>query len=142
MNYSVVLTQRAQNDLLEIFRYIALELRSEQNALSQLSRLEEAIASLDMMPERYRRYDSPKSQPRNIRIMPVDNYLVFYVPDKDEHKVTVLRVMCVRRRYRQTLRKSGMTLFRQEHPSGCSFFYPFFSSSSARTSSGESPVSS
>ena len=25
--------------------------------------------------------------------MPVDNYLVFYVPDKDEHKVTVLRVM-------------------------------------------------
>ena len=52
MNYSVVLTQRAQNDLLEIFRYIALELRSEQNALSQLSRLEEAIASLDMMPEK------------------------------------------------------------------------------------------
>lgn len=93
MNYSVVLTQRAQNDLLEIFRYIALELRSEQNALSQLSRLEEAIASLDMMPERYRRYDSPKHQSRNIRIMPVDNYLVFYVPDKDEHKVTVLRVM-------------------------------------------------
>ena len=80
-------------DLLEIFRYIALELRAEQNALSQLSRLEEAIASLDIMPERYRVYDSPKHQSRNIRIMPVDNYLVFYVPDKDEHKVTVLRVM-------------------------------------------------
>lgn len=54
MKYSVVLTEDAQSDLSAIFRYIAVELQSVQNASAQLSRLEKAIASLDQMPERYR----------------------------------------------------------------------------------------
>ena len=28
-----------------------------------------------------------------LRVMPVDNYLVFYIPDKNTRIVTVLRVM-------------------------------------------------
>lgn len=73
MKYSIVLTETAQADLSEIFRYIAVELRSMQNANSQLSRIEKAIASLDQMPERYRTYDKKNWHQRNMRIMPVDN---------------------------------------------------------------------
>ena len=52
MKYSIVLTETAQADLSAIFRYIAVDLQSVQNANAQLSRIEKAIASLDQMPER------------------------------------------------------------------------------------------
>ena len=93
MIYSIVLTPQAKSDLVEIFRYIAVELQSTQNAEKQLTRLQNAIASLDQMPKRYRLYDRPKWKKRNLRIMPVDNYLVFYIPSHDDSTVTVLRVM-------------------------------------------------
>lgn len=93
MTYQVTLTPQAQTDLREIFKYIAVDLQSVQNATGQLDRLEKAIASLDQMPERYRVYDKPKWRERNLRIMPVDNYLVFYIPDHSSETVTVIRVM-------------------------------------------------
>ncbi len=93
MNYSVVLTPQAQTDLREIFKYIAVDLHSLQNAANQLSRLEKAIATLDQMPERFRVYDKAKWRERNLRIMPVDNYLLFYIPIHDNYTVAVLRIM-------------------------------------------------
>lgn len=93
MTYRVMLTPRAQTDLREIFKYIAVDLQSVQNASGQLERLEKAIASLDQMPERFRVYDKPKWHERNLRIMSVDNYLVFYIPDHNRKTVTVLRIM-------------------------------------------------
>lgn len=93
MNYQVTLTKQAQADLWEIFKYIAVDLQSVQNAAGQLERLEKAIASLDQMPERFRMYDKAKWCERNLRIMLVDNYLVFYIPNHDSETVTVMRVM-------------------------------------------------
>lgn len=93
MIYHVTLTQQAQADLREIFKYIAVDLQSVENASGQLDRLEKAIASLDQVPERFRIYDTPKWHGRNLRIMPVDNYLVLYIPDHGSTTVTVLRIM-------------------------------------------------
>lgn len=81
MSYEVTLTPEAKRDLREIYRYIAVELQSEQNANGQLDRLEETILKLDEMPERFRVYDREPWRSRNLRVMPVDNYLVFYIPD-------------------------------------------------------------
>lgn len=74
-------------------KYIAFALQSPQNAAGQLDRLEEAILSLDEMPERYPIYDKKPWNDRNLRIMPVDNYLVFYIPQNDRKTVRVLRIM-------------------------------------------------
>ena len=93
MKYSIVLTETAQADLSAIFRYIAVNLQSVQNAAGQLSRIEKAIASLEQMPERCRVYNMGNRRERNMRIMPVDNYLVFYVPTHDDLTVTVMRIM-------------------------------------------------
>lgn len=93
MKYSIVLTETAQADLSAIFRYIAVDLQSVQNANAQLSRIEKAIASLDQMPERYRVYDRKNWRECNLRIMPVDNYLVFYVSTQEDTTVTVMRIM-------------------------------------------------
>ena len=45
------------------------------------------------MPERYHVYDTKKWKERNFRIMPVDNYLVFYIPTHDDLKVTIIRIL-------------------------------------------------
>ena len=93
MNYEVRLTTEAENDLRGIFEYIAFELLSPQNAAGQLDRLEQSIMSLDQMPERFRVYEKEPWHSRDLRIMPVDNYLVFYIPNHEEQTVKIMRVI-------------------------------------------------
>ncbi len=93
MIYEVRMTPEAKSDLRGIFEYIAFDLQSVQNAAGQLDRLEKSIASLDQMPERFRMYEKEPWHSRNLRIMPVDNYVVFYIPDSETKLVTVIRVM-------------------------------------------------
>ena len=45
------------------------------------------------MPERFGKYKYEPWRSRNLRVMPVDNYLVFYIPDHNNQTVTVIRVM-------------------------------------------------
>ena len=93
MIYEVEVSEQADRDLREIFEYIAFELQSPENAIGQLDRLEEQILSLDTMPERYRKYEKEPWKSRGLRILPVDNYVVLYIPDSDKKVVTILRVM-------------------------------------------------
>ena len=97
MIYKVEVSQQADNDLRDIFEYIAFELQSPKNASKQLDRLEEHILSLDIMPERYQKYEKEPWKSRGLRVLPVDNYVVLYVPDTDAKLVTILRVMYGRR---------------------------------------------
>lgn len=93
MSYTVKLSKQADNDIRAIYEYIAFELQSRQNAAGQIARLEKEILSLEEMPERHNSYKAEPWRSRNLRVMPVDNYLVFYIPEHDNHTVTVLRVM-------------------------------------------------
>lgn len=93
MSYKVNLTPQAKDDLRGIFEYIAFDLQSPQNAIGQFERLESSIVSLKEMSERFRIYDKEPWKSRNLRVMPVDNYLVLYIPDHEENVVTVLRVL-------------------------------------------------
>lgn len=87
------ISKQADNDLRGIFEYIAFELLAPENAAGQLDRLEEAISKLDQMPEKFRRYEREPWRSRGLRVFPVDNYLVFYIPDMETKNVTVIRVM-------------------------------------------------
>lgn len=93
MNFKVEVSEQADADLRGIFEYIAFELQSIQNAASQLERLEVNILGLDQMPERFREYGKEPWHSRGLRVMPVDNYLVFYVINKEKRVVTIIRVM-------------------------------------------------
>ena len=93
MIYEVEVSEQADSDLRGIFEYIAFELQSPENASGQLDRLEEQIISLETMPERYRRYETEPWKSRGLRILPVDNYVVLYIPDEDRKTVEILRVM-------------------------------------------------
>ena len=93
MIYTVQITSRAETDLREIYEYIAYELLSPPTAARQLQRLEEEILSLDQMPSRYPAYLEEPWYSRGLRVMSVDNYLVFYIPNAAAQAVTVIRVM-------------------------------------------------
>ena len=93
MSYRVNITDAAGRDLRAIFEYIAFELLSIENAAGQLSRLQEEISALDEMPERYRRYELEPWYSRGVRRFAVDNYCVFYLPNRETQVVDVLRVL-------------------------------------------------
>ena len=91
--YEVEVSEQADSDLRGIFEYITFELQSPENARGQLERLEEHILSLDTMPERYQTYKKEPWKSRGLHVLPVDNYVVLYIPDTDKKVVTILRVM-------------------------------------------------
>ncbi len=93
MIFEVEISAQADVDLRVIYEYIAYELQSPENASGQLDRLEENIMKLDQMPERFRQYEKEPWHSRGLRIMPVDNYCVLYIPDTEKAVVTIIRVM-------------------------------------------------
>ncbi len=93
MMFDVQISEQADNDLRGIFEHIAFELLAPENAAGQLDRLEEAIGKLDYMSEKFRRYEREPWRSRGLRVFPVDNYQVFYIPDMETQIVTVIRVM-------------------------------------------------
>ncbi len=93
MKYEVRLTHSAEEDLKNIYSYIAYEIGSPEAAAAQLSRLEKNICELDEMTERFRLYEKEPWHSRGMRIMPVDNYLVFYITDTELNIVNIVRVM-------------------------------------------------
>ena len=56
MSYRVYISDHAARDLHAIYEHIAFHLQAPLNARKQLSRLEDAIYSLDIFPERHPRY--------------------------------------------------------------------------------------
>ena len=97
MTYHVHITAQAETDLENIYRYIAFALHAPKNAAAQLARLERSIYSLDQMPERFRTYQTEPWHTRGLRIMPVDNFVVFYIPNPSSRTVQIVRVLYGRR---------------------------------------------
>lgn len=93
MMYEVKTTEQAETDLREIYEYIAFELLAPDHASGQLDRLEAHIERLGEFPEKFRRYEKEPWNGRGMRVMPVDNYLVFYIPDEEAALVMIIRVM-------------------------------------------------
>ncbi len=80
MIFEIAISDQADIDLRNIYEYILFELQSPENAAGQLDQLEESIMGLDQMPERFREYENEPWHSLDLRIMPVDNYCVLYIP--------------------------------------------------------------
>ena len=91
MKYRIEISLQAEIDIREIYSYIAFSLLSPQSAIRQINRLQDQIGKLDLMPERFRIYENEPWLSRGLRVMPVDNFIVFYLTD--EKVVTIIRVM-------------------------------------------------
>ncbi len=63
------------------------------SAAGQLDRLEENILKLSEMSQRFKLYEKEPWHSRGLRQMPVDNFLVLYIPKEEDETVTVIRVI-------------------------------------------------
>lgn len=93
MRYKIFYTARAKRDLRGIYSYIAEELLVPDTAAGQAQRIMKEIRSLEEMPTRYRLYDDEPWHGLGLRFFPVDNYLVFYLPDENTNTVSIVRIM-------------------------------------------------
>ncbi|MEG6616503.1 type II toxin-antitoxin system RelE/ParE family toxin [Peptococcaceae bacterium 1198_IL3148] len=93
MKYKINLTEQADADLRNIYEYIAFTLLEPDIAAGQLERIEKGILGLVEMPERFCMFKKEPWFSRGFRQMPVDNFIVFYIPKTVNNTVNVIRVM-------------------------------------------------
>ena len=91
-SFHVTYSPAALDDLRSIFSYIAYELLATQAAINQINRIRKQIRSLDTMPERYDKVDWEPWASMHMHKLPVDNYIVFYLIDKEKMTATIVRI--------------------------------------------------
>lgn len=97
--YNVILSLEARADIQEIVRYIAKELREPSTAVQMLDRIEEAIASLESMPEKYALVSDEYLTSCGIRMIAVKKYLIFYTVEHSKKEVNISRVLYGKRNW-------------------------------------------
>lgn len=93
MIFHVVYTAEARQDLRDIYEYIAYELLEPGIAGGQTDRIMKAARSLEQMPMRHTRYEEEPWRSQGLRFLPVDNYIIFYLPDETTGIVSIIRIM-------------------------------------------------
>src|SRR5271170_6512970 len=89
-SYRIKITPTASGELEAIFDYIARD--SPQNAARFISRILDAIDSLDRMPHRYRLARSPDPALDQVRSMPLRPYLIRYIVDDSNHSLLIVSI--------------------------------------------------
>ncbi|MEW6621746.1 MAG: type II toxin-antitoxin system RelE/ParE family toxin [Bacillota bacterium] len=103
MKYNLVIAEAAEADLDGIVDYISYELKEPTTALKQLARIQEAMATLEELPERYSLVQDKYLAAKGIRKLPIDNYLLFYTVNKSTNTVNIVRVLHGRRDWESIL---------------------------------------
>jgi toxin ParE1/3/4 len=98
--YEVRLTDSVDADFGEIFGYIAVSLQEPVTAGKLVDRMFKACLSLSETPYIYPVSRDSFLASQGFRVMPVGNYLVFYVVDEDKLQVVVHRAVYGKRNYR------------------------------------------
>ncbi len=93
MKYKILFSENAKKDLINIVRYISDELSEPELAAKLSQRILKAVTSLDEFPMRHRLCDNEEWRNKGLRVFPVENYLVFYIPDEVAHIVKIYRVI-------------------------------------------------
>ncbi|MBR0378457.1 MAG: type II toxin-antitoxin system RelE/ParE family toxin [Lachnospiraceae bacterium] len=93
MNWKIKYSASSREDLKSIFDYIAYELLSPEYAAGQIERILKAVRSLENMPKRCSVYSEEPWKTKQVRFLPVDNYIVFYLPKDDSGTVNIIRII-------------------------------------------------
>lgn len=108
MSWDIVYTAGARRDLRDIYEYIAYELLVPETAAGQTQRIMKEIRALDEMPMQFRLYEEEPWHSEGLRFFPIDNYLVFYLPDETKNTVNIVRIMYGGRDIRRQLSETEM----------------------------------
>jgi plasmid stabilization system protein ParE len=90
-HYEVFISDKADDDMEAIYKYISDTLSAPVAAAKQHDRISEAMLTLEEMPERIKIMDSEPEHSQGLRPLIVDNYTIFYVVKSD--RVNIVRIL-------------------------------------------------
>lgn len=99
------LTQKADADLDDIVGYIAVELANPTAASDFVDKLQKAIEEARVFPESGALVVNEFIPDAEIRKKLVGNYIMYYLPDSDEKKIYILRIVYGRRNMDKILQR-------------------------------------
>lgn len=97
VNYKITYLQSALNDLEEIVLYISNY--SKTNAIKWHDKLIDSINNLSRFPLMGVPVPDKKIADLGFRMIPIDNYVVFYKFYESQNEVSILRVLNAKRDY-------------------------------------------
>ncbi len=106
MSWMVKYTNQAREDIKAIYEYIAFELLVPDTASAQIQRIFKMVRELDEMPMRFKLYEDEPWKSKGLRFVPVDNYLIFYLPKEESNVVSIVRVIYGGRDMKKQLRET------------------------------------
>lgn len=93
MSYKIQYTTEARRDLRDIFTYISTELLVPEIAKNQARRIMDAVNTLDEFPMRHSLYKDEPWNSAGLRYLPIDNYIILYLPNEENGIVNIVRIM-------------------------------------------------
>ena len=93
MKYIIQYTDKAKEDLRDIYKYISEELLVPDTAKLQFKRIIKAVRSLEQFPFRHSLYRDEPWKSKGLRLFPIDNFIIFYLPDEKKRVVDIVRIM-------------------------------------------------
>ena len=101
--YRVILETTAVLDMRGILNYITDIIKQPGMAARIFPSIEEKAKSLNLMPTRHSVVRDEPYATLGVRMMPVENYIVFYVIDEVKLEIHVLRILFKRREWQNFL---------------------------------------
>ena len=94
--YDIVYLPIARQDITEILLYISDHLKVPNAAMELLQAFDESISLLKEFPYAHRVYRPVRPMEEEYRLLPVKNYIVFYVVQEHEKRIEIKRVLYAR----------------------------------------------
>ena len=101
--YTIVIEETAENDLVGILSYISNTLHEPNTAFKIYNLIKKEVLSLDKMPFRFAVVNEEPYRSMGIRRIPVENYTAFYIVDENEKTVHIFRILYNRREWQYLL---------------------------------------
>lgn len=101
--YSIKFTAKAEEDLDEIYDYIAHNLFEPKTAESLMERFENRIIRLKAFPFSCSFVLDETLKKRGYRKMVIDNYIVFYLVNEEKKQVIIMRALYGASNYKNIL---------------------------------------
>ena len=101
--YEVIIEPAAAQEMKELAQYIVDVFHEPEIALRIYKNIKSAINSLSEMPKRHSVMSVEPYTSKQVRVISVNNYCVFYVVNDSETRVYVLHVLYKRRDWKNIL---------------------------------------
>ncbi|MFZ5596168.1 MAG: type II toxin-antitoxin system RelE/ParE family toxin [Bacillota bacterium] len=91
--YEIIYLPAARQDITDIILYISDRLKAPKAAMALLDALDHSISLLSDFPYAHKLYRPVRSLQNDYRMLPVENYAVFYVVQEQKKIVEIHRVI-------------------------------------------------